>query len=233
MRIAGLDALKQAAERQGLHQARLRPGRRSTSRSSSTSQPFQKGFLGAEYATPDGQAATDGQRQGRHGADGPVGAGRRRSRRAARASATSSASSRSRGRGRQGRARPTCSAAATASRSARTRPPAAVDFLKFLLRRGRTSASSSQTGACCRSSRAPRARSRTRTCKAVADDRWPTPPASSSTSTRRTRRPSGQEVNDSVAALIAGTKTPGAGRRRSITKTAKTEERVARRRPST
>ena len=60
MRIGGLAALQQAADDQGLHQPRLRRRPAQQLKELVDLQPFQKGFLGAELRHPGRQAATMG-----------------------------------------------------------------------------------------------------------------------------------------------------------------------------
>ncbi|WP_188190523.1 extracellular solute-binding protein [Nonomuraea sp. SYSU D8015] len=59
MRIAGLDALKQAAVDKDFNKPDFVAAGQQV-KALADLQPFQKGFLGAAYSTPDGQAATMG-----------------------------------------------------------------------------------------------------------------------------------------------------------------------------
>ena len=173
MRVGGLDALQQAADGQALRQPRLRRRRRAA-QGAGRPPAVPEGLPRRRVRHARRPGRDHGQRQGGDGADGPVGAAvaGRVARPARRASATSSASSRSRRvDGGKGTARPTCSAAATASRVGKDAPPKTVDFLKFLLTRRQPAQGRRRPARSCRWSRAPRTRSRTRTCKVVARDR--------------------------------------------------------------
>ena len=188
MRIGGLRRAPAGRRRQGLHRARTSSQAGQQLKELVDLQPFQKGFLGAGYGTPDGQAATDGQRQGRDGADGPVGAvgpGRRSGKglgddlgffpfpavEGGKGAITEVFGGGGGYRRRQGRAR---GGARLPEVPDRRRQPAQG-------RRDRRGAAGAQ-GRGERGQGPQPARWSPR--------RWPAPPASSSTSTRRTRRPS-------------------------------------------